>query len=97
MKKLSFIFCISFVILSLHGCSSMARVKHSIQGVSKVSVSELKTMLGSPEITILDVRDVPDWNKSKTKIPNAIRESPDDINSWADKYDKDQKIILYCA
>jgi rhodanese-related sulfurtransferase len=75
----------------------MVRVKHSLQGVSKVSVNELKEMLNKPDITILDVRDVPDWNKSNTKIPNAIRESPDDINSWVEKYDKEQKLIVYCA
>lgn len=97
MKILSFTLFLSVFLLTLQGCSSVVRVKHSFQGVTKVSTGELKAMLDSSEITILDVRDVPDWNRSNTKIPNAIRESPDDINSWVNKYDKDQKIILYCA
>ena len=75
----------------------MVRVKHSLQGVSKVSAGELNEMLYKPDITILDVRDVPDWQNSSTKIPNAIRESPDDISSWVDKYDKEQQLIVYCA
>jgi rhodanese-related sulfurtransferase len=80
-----------------HGCSSMVRVKHSLQGVSKVSVYELKDLLNEPDITILDVRDVPDWDKSNFKISNAVRETPDDVASWIDKYDKAQILIVYCA
>ena len=89
--------CSPFMSALTTACSPMVRVKHSLQGVAKVSVGELKEVLGKPDITILDVRDAPDWDRSNTMIPNAIRQSPDDINSWVDKYDKEQKLIVYCA
>ena len=97
MKKIVYVLCILVFFLGLPSCSSLVRVKHSFQSVSKVTVDELKSILDNPEITILDVRDVPDWNKSNMKIPNSIRETPDDVSSWLNKYNKNQKIIVYCA
>ncbi len=96
MKTITSVLLLTILVLA-NGCSSMVRVKHSLQGVSKVSVYELKELLNEPEITILDVRDVPDWDKSQVKIENAVRETPDDVASWTDKYDEKQVLIVYCA
>jgi hypothetical protein len=37
------------------------------------------------------------WTSSDLKIKGAVREKPNEIQSWADKYSKDKTIVLYCA
>ena len=63
----------------------------------RISTDELKTMLGSADLVLLDTRTAKDWKKSNIKIVGAVRVDPKDIDSWAGNYGKDQKIILYCA
>jgi rhodanese-related sulfurtransferase len=58
---------------------------------------ELKAMLGSPDLVILDVRYGKDWTDSDVKINGAVREDPKIFESWANKYPKDKTIVLYCA
>jgi rhodanese-related sulfurtransferase len=58
---------------------------------------EIKAMLGSPDLIIVDVRYGKDWTDSDMKIKGAVREDPKVFESWANKYPKDKTILLYCA
>ena len=57
---------------------------------------ELQKIINQPEVTLIDVRYEKNWKKSDMKIAGAVREHPNELGSWVGKYDKDQKIILYC-
>jgi predicted sulfurtransferase len=63
----------------------------------RMTTDELKAMLGSPDLVIIDVRYGKDWADSDLKITGAVREDPRAIESWANKYPKDKTIVLYCA
>jgi len=66
--------------------------------VPRISKEELKSLLGRPDLMIIDVRLAHDWDQSKIKIQGAVREDPDrDVKTWAGKYSKDKTIVLYCA
>ncbi len=65
--------------------------------VGLISKEELKAELGSENVIVLDVRAGRDWSTSEFKIPGAIRASGNEFSNWADSYDKDKKIVLYCA
>jgi len=65
--------------------------------VSRMKKDELKAMLDNPDLVIIDVRAEGDWNGDKSKIKGAIREDPESVKSWAEKYAKDKTIVLYCA
>jgi rhodanese-related sulfurtransferase len=64
---------------------------------SRMSKDELKAMLGSPDLILLDVRYGKDWTDSDSKIKGAVREDPKLFESWSNKYPKDKTIVLYCA
>lgn len=66
-------------------------------GVPLITAEELKAKLGSPDLTILDVRREAHWNASDRKIVGAVREDPEAVQSWAGKYAKDKTLVLYCA
>ena len=65
--------------------------------VHRMTKDELKAMLGNSDLTILDVRSQSDWKDGDSKIKGAIREDPESVKSWAEKYTKDKTFVLYCA
>jgi rhodanese-related sulfurtransferase len=65
--------------------------------VPVIDKDELKQMLGSEDLIVIDVRAGRDWSSSEFKIQGALREDPDDVEAWAGKYAKDKNIVLYCA
>ena len=57
----------------------------------------LKSMLDNPDVVVLDVRAGRDWKSSEFKIKGADRANPGDYSSWASRYEKNKKLVLYCA
>jgi rhodanese-related sulfurtransferase len=65
--------------------------------VPRMTKDELKALLGSPDLLIVDVRLGRDWKESDLKIKGAVREESREVESWANKYSKDKTLVLYCA
>lgn len=65
--------------------------------VGLMSVDQLKGMLGSDNLIVLDVRSGRDWNSSEFKIKGAIRADPAEFSTWGNSHPKNKKIVLYCA
>ena len=87
MKRvLLFVFC-----LLLTGATALA------VEVKKISKEDLKSMLGSSELVLLDVRTGNDWSSSEYKIKGAVRIEGEEIDAATKRYHKDQTIVLYCA
>lgn len=85
--------CLQFLTLAL----SMAMVgvftiPAIAADVPRITKEELKSMLGNPDVVILDVRG---RQASGRKIKGAVWEDPKDVDSWADKYPKDKTLVLY--
>lgn len=65
--------------------------------VPRMSVDELKAVLGNDNVIVLDVRSGRDWKSSEFKIQGAKRAESGKINTWAGTYPKDKTLVLYCA
>lgn len=63
----------------------------------RMTKEELKAMMDSPDLVVLDIRQGKDWTASEHKIQGAVRENPGKLNEWAEKYDKEKTVVLYCA
>ncbi len=85
------------MILGLVMLGSISPGVATAKEVSRISIDELKGVLDSKDYVILDVRSGKDWSSSELKIKGALREDPKMFDSWATKYPKDKKIVLYCA
>jgi len=68
----------------------------SASDVSKISKEELNAMLYDPDLLIIDVRRERDWKSSSLKIRGAVWEDFLEVDTWAQKYPKNKKIVLYC-
>jgi hypothetical protein len=65
--------------------------------VNRMTKEELKAMLDSPDLTLIDVRLGKDWAASEVKIKGALREDPQTLDAWAAEYDKEKTVVLYCG
>ncbi len=63
----------------------------------RVDKDTLKNWLGDPNLVLLDVRAEGDWQGSDKKIKGALRRDPKKVKEWAVTFNKDKKIVLYCA
>jgi hypothetical protein len=63
--------------------------------VPMIGPDQLTSMLGQPDVVIVDVRLGESWNNSDRKIKGAVREDPMEVESWANKYPKDLTLVLY--
>ncbi|KAB2889352.1 MAG: hypothetical protein F9K32_13020 [Desulfobulbaceae bacterium] len=65
--------------------------------VKLMDKDELKGLLGSRDLVVLDVRAGRDWSASEFKIQGAVRADGADFDSWSKSYPKDARLVLYCA
>lgn len=95
-KSKGMVLVIAVLGLLLSVCDAMA-LGSAGKGPSRMTVEQLKGMLGSPELIIVDVRDPISWSKSDTKIVGALREDPDKVSAWSGEIPKNKTIVFYCA
>jgi rhodanese-related sulfurtransferase len=62
-----------------------------------VTKEQLRSMLGKPNVVVIDVRTNYDWDKSNVKIKGAVREEGMKFATWLNKYPKDKTLVFYCA
>jgi len=62
----------------------------------RISAERLGSLLGTPDIVIVDVRHEVEWDESPTKIQGAVRGEAKSV-AWARQYPKDTFLVLYCA
>lgn len=87
-----------FSVLSLIIESRAFSGIQSTTEVRRITKEELKALLDNENTIIIDVRQEGDWQQSDRKIKGAVHEDPmKEEESWARKYPKDKKIVLYCA
>lgn len=66
------------------------------EDIQRISKEDVRKLIGSPDVTIIDVRYEKNWEKSDRKVRGAVRENPNEISSWTGKYPKDRMLVLYC-
>ncbi len=63
--------------------------------VPRMTKEELKGLLGNPDVVVLDVRF--DAGLAPKRIAGAVHEDPKNVESWAGKYPRKKRIVLYCS
>jgi len=95
-RYLSSILLAIFLVVS--GMTSKVQAMGKGVEVPQVTKEQLLSMMGKPDVVILDVRESESWKKSKLKIQGAVREDPlKDVQGWFDKYPKDKTLVFYCS
>lgn len=90
MKKLSPVFTAVFITVMMFSVTNASDIK-------RIDNEALAAMLGNPDLVLVDVRKAEDWNSSEFKIKGALREEPDQVTMWMNKYAKNKTLVFYCA
>ena len=62
-----------------------------------VSPSELKKLLDSKSVTLVDVRRKADYEAEPNLIPGAAWRDPEQVGSWSRELPKDRPVVVYCV
>ncbi|MCG6979879.1 MAG: hypothetical protein LJE88_00575 [Deltaproteobacteria bacterium] len=92
-RSISTVFKLSVVLTLVAACSLSALPGNA----PRITKEELKSMLGDPNLVIVDVRRGIDWKDSEYKIKGAVRGNPDPskVESWAGSYGRDKTFVVY--
>jgi predicted sulfurtransferase len=93
MRRLILLVAISTVL----ALAAVFAMPAAAQDAKRVTIEELKGMLGNPDLVIVDVRRDGDWKSGTVKIKGAVREDPEKVDTWMSKYPKDKTLVFYCA
>lgn len=93
LKRISFAAIMLAAVLIMSGIAARPALADDL----RISKEELRNMLGSPDLVLIDVRTEKEWKKSDKKITGSTWEDAEEISAWADKYPKDKTIVLYCS
>jgi hypothetical protein len=63
--------------------------------VPRITKEQLKELLGKSDLVIIDARPVEQWKYSDQMIPGTAHEDPLTVDSWAQKYDKNKRMVIY--
>ena len=63
--------------------------------VPRMTKEELRPLLASPEVVVLDVRF--GGASAPRRIAGSVFEDPEKVSVWSAKYPKEKKIVLYCS
>jgi len=62
-----------------------------------LNTAELKVLISSNSIQLLDIRRAQDKQESDDSIVDATWYDPSQIDKWKGSLDKDKEIILFCV
>ena len=84
-------------VITVFALAAVFAMPAAAQDAKRMTIEELKGMLGNPDLVIVDVRRDGDWNSSAIKVKGALREDPEKVDTWMSKYPKDKTLVFYCA
>ena len=84
-------------VVTVFAVAAVFAMPAAAQDAKRMTIEELKGMLGNPDLVIVDVRRDGDWNSSAIKVKGALREDPEKVDTWMSKYPKDKTLVFYCA
>ena len=92
MWKLAFV-GLSMICLSLLSCAESTTLGKG--EAQKITKEELRSVMDDPNLVIIDVRSSHDWPFAKLKIKGAVRENPEQVGRWVEKYPRDKTLVFY--
>ncbi len=84
-----------FLICVLLAACALFKPGLLLSEVPRINKADLLKLLDDPNVTILDVRTNQAWTEATQKIKGAVREKPSEFSTWALKYTKDRRFVLY--
>jgi len=68
----------------------------SVEQVPRLTKEQVKDMLGKPDVVIVDIRYIKQYEQSDKKLPGAVFVQPEDFDEFVKNHSqKDKTYVLY--
>jgi hypothetical protein len=87
------LFCSTALILvALTGYSAPPS---SVEQVPRLTKEQVRDMLGKPDVVIVDIRFIKQYEQSDRKLPGAVFVQPENFDEFVKNQPKDKTYVLY--
>jgi predicted sulfurtransferase len=84
------------VLLSLVALAGWSAPPSSVEQVPRLTKDAVKEMLGKPDVIIVDIRYIKQYEESDKKLPGAVFVQPENFDDFVKKHPKkDATYVLY--
>ena len=83
-------------LLSLFALAGYSAPPEKVEQVPRLTKEDVKEMLGKPDVVIVDIRYIKQYEQSDKKIPGAVFVQPENFDEFVKNYpQKDKTYVLY--
>jgi predicted sulfurtransferase len=80
------------LLVALAGYSAMPT---TVEQVPRLTKEAVKGMLGKPDVVIVDIRYIKQYEQSDSRLPGAVFVQPENFDEFAKNYPKQRTYVLY--
>jgi 3-mercaptopyruvate sulfurtransferase SseA len=96
MKAKPILTALFSAFLSLVALAGWSAPPSSVEQVPRLSKEAVREMLGKPDVVIVDIRYIKQYEESDKKIPGAVFVQPESFDDFVKKHPKkDATYVLY--
>jgi len=96
MKRKPILMSSLIVLLLLIALAAYSAMPTTVEQVPRLTKEVVKEMLGKPDVVIVDVRYIKQYEQSDKKLPGAVFVQPENFDEFVKKHQqKDKTYILY--
>jgi hypothetical protein len=85
-------FATALILVALTGYSAPPT---TVEQVPRLTKEQVKDILGKPDVVIVDIRFIKQYEQSDRKLPGAVFVQPEDFDQFAKDHPKDKTYVLY--
>jgi hypothetical protein len=82
----------AFLLTALSGYTAPPA---TVEQVPRLTKDQVKDMLGNPDVVIVDIRFIKQWEQSDQKIPGALFAEPENFDAFVKIHPKEKTYIFY--
>ena len=82
-------------LLSLFALAGYSAPPEKVEQVPRLTKEVVKEMLGKPDVVIVDVRYIKQYEQSDKKLPGAVFVQPENFDEFVKNHPKDKTYVLY--
>jgi 3-mercaptopyruvate sulfurtransferase SseA len=96
MKRKPILMSSLIVLLLLIALAAYSAMPTTVEQVPRLTKEVVKEMLGKPDVVIVDVRYIKQYEQSDKKLPGAVFAQPENFDEFAKNHpQKDKTYVLY--
>jgi len=96
MKRKPILISFLAVLLSLFALAGYSAPPEKVEQVPRLTKDAVKEMLGKPDVVIVDIRYIKQYEESDKKLPGAVFVQPENFDDFVKKHPKkDATYVLY--